>query len=75
MTVLRAVGLAFTLMCAALLLGGCPALLIPGLAYQGYKATHESKTETSADGATDKSRHSSTSETQSSRSAADRSIE
>ncbi len=59
---LRAVGFALALLFAALSLGGCPALLVPGLAYQGYKAIH--KTEPTA-----------TSPKQSSRPAADRTIE
>lgn len=46
---LRTLGFALLLAYAALSLSGCPALIVPGLAYQGYKAFHQNnQTTTSA---------------------------
>jgi hypothetical protein len=68
-TALGSAALVLVLTFAALSLGGCPALLIPGLAYQGYKMTHHESTAT-----TSRSQGRSTSQSRSSV-AADHSIE
>jgi len=70
-TALGSAGFVLMLTFAALSLGGCPALLIPGLAYQGYKMTHHESTATTTSSS---SQGRSTSQSQSSRST-DQSIE
>jgi uncharacterized protein YceK len=64
---IRVIGLAL-LMLVAIALSGCPALMVPSLAYQGYKSTHESSSTTA------KSSHKS-SASQPSSAASDNSIE
>jgi hypothetical protein len=71
--VLRAVGFTLALLVAALTLGGCPALMVPGLAYSGYKAIHNDKATPTTEKA--KTRDRSTGNKQPPGSAVDQSIE
>jgi len=65
---LRVIRLAL-LVLVAIALSGCPALMVPSLAYQGYKSTHESSSTTA------KSSHHKSSARQPSGAASDNSIE
>jgi len=64
-------GVVLLLIFIAIALSGCPALIVPSLAYQGYKAIHQSGTTT----ASAKSSHHGASTSQRSSVAGDHSVE
>ena len=66
---LYAFGAALFIALAMLALSGCPALMVPGLAYSGYKAMHTSTSSSSAKAKSPSSHH------HSSRAASNNSIE